>query len=215
MKKICLAVLAVAIAFSALSCSSTKAAEDSAGKSTKPAKAAKVSKEQQAINKSFNKVYNSYANALVLDGAEEYTVATGDTLTSIAKKSYGEDNGYYFPLILLASRDAVQDPELIQPGTKLLIPSFDANIKDKAVAKKLSPFFKDIAGVYEQKKSKKSEDIRPNLLSISEQLAADEPAAEAPAEATAETPAEATPAEGAAPAAEEAAPAPAEAAKAE
>lgn len=186
MKKICLAVLAAATVFGMVACKSTKGIEDENGGS---AKTAKISKEQAAINKSFDKVYSSYADVLVLDGAEAYTVQAGDTLTGIAKKSYGDDNGYYFPIIMLASRDAVKDPELIEPGTKLTIPSFDKNVKNADVAKKLSPYFKDIAEVYKQKKSAKSEDIRPNLLTIADKLASGETAAEAPAAAEEAAPA--------------------------
>ena len=171
MKKMYVAMVAVAMVFGMLSCSSTKALDDD------KTGGAKISKEQAAINESFGKVYDSYANILVLDGATAYEVKEGDTLTSIAKKSYGDDNGYYFPIIMLASRNVIKDPELIEPGMKLTIPSFDANIKNKEVAKKLSPYFKDIAGVYEQKHSAKSEDIRPNLLTIADTLAAEEPAA--------------------------------------
>ena len=107
---------------------------------------------QDAVNESFKKVYNTYSGIVNLDGAENYTVKQGDTLTSIAKAKYGEDNGYYFPLIMVASEN-VSDPELITPGAKLVIPNYNANINDKEQAAKLKPYFKDIAGVYKQKKT--------------------------------------------------------------
>ena len=124
MKKMYVAMVAVAMVFGMLSCSSTKALDDD------KTGGAKISKEQAAINESFGKVYDSYANILVLDGATAYEVKEGDTLTPIAKKSYGDDNVYYFPIIMLASRNVIKDPELIEPGMKLTIPSFDANIKN-------------------------------------------------------------------------------------
>lgn len=130
-----------------------------------------VAQMQEAINASFNKVYTTYADALVLDGAETYEVKSGDTLTAITKSHYGDDKGYYFPLIMLASRDVVKDPELIAPGMQLTIPNFDANINDKEVAKKLSPYFKDLAGVYKQKRTEAAPDIRKHLLEISDELA--------------------------------------------
>ena len=107
---------------------------------------------QEAVNESFKKVYTTYSGIVNLDGAENYTVATGDTLTSIAKAKYGASNGYYFPLIMVASEN-VSDPELITPGTKLVIPDYNANINDKEQAAKLKPYFKDIANVYKQKKT--------------------------------------------------------------
>ena len=159
MKKLILTILSVVATFGILSCSSTSNMDDAA-------------KKQAAINKSFEKVYSSYASALVLEGAETYEVQKGDTLTSITKKFYAgkDENGYYFPLIMLASHNVVSDPELITPGMKLTIPNFDANINDKAVAKKLSPYFKDLAGVYKEKATPAAEDIRPRLLQISDSL---------------------------------------------
>ena len=124
---------------------------------------------QDAVNESFKKVYNTYSGIVNLDGAENYTVKQGDTLTSIAKAKYGEDNGYYFPLIMVASEN-VSDPELITPGAKLVIPDYNANINDKEQAAKLKPYFKDIAGVYKQKKTPGAADIREQLLLISEDL---------------------------------------------
>ena len=124
---------------------------------------------QDAVNESFKKVYNTYSGIVNLDGAENYTVKQGDTLTSIAKAKYGEDNGYYFPLIMVASEN-VSDPELITPGTKLVIPNYNANINDKEQAAKLKPYFKDIADVYKQKKSHGAKDIREQLLLIAEDL---------------------------------------------
>ena len=175
MKKIACAILAVVAAIGMISCASTSTMDDSA-------------KKQAEINKSFDKVYTTYADALVMDGAEVYEVKKGDTLTSITKTFYAgkDENGYYFPLIMLASRNVVSDPELITPGMKLTIPNFDANINDRAVALKLKPYFKDLAEVYRQKATPAAEDIRPHLIEISEQLGkeqvsleAETPAAEA------------------------------------
>lgn len=122
------------------------------------------------MGKDFDKVYSNYADALNLDGAEKYTVQAGDTLSDITKKAYGEANGYYFPLIMLASNNVVKDPELIRPGMELTIPNLDANIGDSDRAKKLSPYFKDIANVYKSKKTNASATIRENLLEISDEL---------------------------------------------
>ncbi|MBP5603757.1 MAG: LysM peptidoglycan-binding domain-containing protein [Treponema sp.] len=129
----------------------------------------KTTKDQDAVNESFKKVYSNYSGIVNLDGAENYTVAEGDTLTSIAKAKYGPSNGYYFPLIMVASKN-VSDPELISPGATLVIPDYNANINDKAQAAKLKPYFKDIAGVYKLKDTPGAADIREQLLLISEDL---------------------------------------------
>ena len=168
MKKITLLFLSLIAAVSMIACTSTSTMDDGA-------------KKQAEFNKSLDKVYGTYANDLVLDGAEYYEVKSGDTLTAITKKFYvGKDeNGYYFPLIMLASRDVVKDPELIEPGMKLTIPNFDANINDKEVAKKLSPYFKELAEVYKQKDTQAAADILPHLIEISETLGKETAAPEA------------------------------------
>ncbi len=159
MKKLGLALLAFAMVLGIAACSSTSSATSD-------------EKKQEAINDSFRKVYESYANVLVLDGAETYTVKSGDKLTSIAKEFYGSDNGYFFPIIMLASNEVVQDPELITPGMELTIPNFDANINDTEVATKLKPYFKSIANIYKTtKKDAPGADVtREALLDISEKL---------------------------------------------
>jgi len=49
-----------------------------------------------------------------------YTVQTGDTLGSIAKKFYGDGNRW--PVIAEANRDILPDPDLLPVGVKLRIP---------------------------------------------------------------------------------------------
>ena len=150
MKNIIISIFAVVLAFGFVACKSTNQVQD--------------------LSDSFNKVYDNYLDALDLTGADTYTVKKGDTLTSITKSMYGEDNGYYFPLIMLASKDVVKDPEMIRPGMKLTVPSLERNINNVEKAKILSPYFKDIAGVYKQKKTKAAPDIRSHLTDISSEL---------------------------------------------
>ena len=45
--------------------------------------------EQEDVNLSFETVYNKYANRLILDGATDYEVVPGDTLTRISRTQYG------------------------------------------------------------------------------------------------------------------------------
>jgi nucleoid-associated protein YgaU len=52
--------------------------------------------------------------------AERYTVAKGDSLSKIAKKYYGDASQWR--RIFEANRDQIEDPDLIQPGWKLMIP---------------------------------------------------------------------------------------------
>jgi len=88
-------------------------------------------------DKDFQKIYNRYKNDLILDGAETYTVKSGDTLSAISRAQY--QNGFYFPVIMLASSEVVSDPDKIEPGMELTIPDLQKNLdhaKSKASIKK-------------------------------------------------------------------------------
>ena len=54
-------------------------------------------------------------------GGRTYTVKSGDTLSKIAKEHLGDANAY--PRIFEANRDQLSDPDKIQPGQVLKIPS--------------------------------------------------------------------------------------------
>jgi nucleoid-associated protein YgaU len=53
-------------------------------------------------------------------GVEFYVIETGDTLSSIAKRYYGDANAY--PQIFEANRQVIKDADLIFPGQKIRIP---------------------------------------------------------------------------------------------
>jgi hypothetical protein len=96
-------------------------------------------------------IYDDY-HEIVLDGATEYTVKSGDTLSGIAKSNYGEGiNGYYFPLIMFASKIIVSDPDKISPGQKLTIPDLQKNLDDKLARSHLKSMLLDIAFIYDDK----------------------------------------------------------------
>ena len=82
----------------------------------------------QDIEDAFNRVWNRYSNGIVMEGAQKYTVRSGDTLSRIANTQYG--SGFYYPLVMLASSDIVQDPDKIQPGMELTIPDLQRNLSD-------------------------------------------------------------------------------------
>jgi len=50
-----------------------------------------------------------------------YVVVSGDSLSKIAKREYGDANKW--PKIYDANRDIIKDPNLIHPGQKLKIPN--------------------------------------------------------------------------------------------
>jgi hypothetical protein len=106
---------------------------------------------QAAVNEAFEAVYSAYENDIVLDGASDYVVKSGDTLSAITLASYGSDNGFFFPLIMLASNDVVLDPDLIQPGMNLTIPNLQQNLNDPDARQRIKSFLLDIAVVYDRK----------------------------------------------------------------
>lgn len=52
--------------------------------------------------------------------ANTYTVQSGDTLSAISKRFYGDAHQYM--KIFDANKDQLKDPDKIQPGQKLVIP---------------------------------------------------------------------------------------------
>lgn len=60
------------------------------------------------------------AAALEPQNIEYYVIQSGDSLSKIAKKYYGNGNDY--PKIFEANREVIKDPDLIFPGQKIRIP---------------------------------------------------------------------------------------------
>jgi LysM repeat protein len=87
---------------------------------------------------------------LVLDGATNYTVVSGDTLSEIAARRYGGDNMFFFPLIRLANAAAVSDPDVIEVGTTLVIPDLQRNRNDAGARALMKQDMNSIAGQYER-----------------------------------------------------------------
>jgi len=66
---------------------------------------------------------------LVKSGTEggEYTIKKGDDLWDVADKFYHDK--YLWPTIYEANMDILKDPDLIKIGHKLIVPSFDGEVK--------------------------------------------------------------------------------------
>lgn len=71
----------------------------------------------------FSNVQSGAASTAPVDppAAQTYTVASGDSLSKIAKKLYGNANRWHD--IFNANRDQLDNPDLIKPGQVLKIPA--------------------------------------------------------------------------------------------
>jgi nucleoid-associated protein YgaU len=104
---------------------------------------------------------------LILEGARRHRVVWGDTLSSLSKRYYGTANGYYFPVIMLASGGVVSHPDVIIPGMILTIPDLQKNLADPQVRNKIKSYLKDTAATYERKRDTKT---RNRLIQLSDSL---------------------------------------------
>ena len=115
---------------------------------------------QGKVDDAFNQIYDAYRSSLDLSGAQEYTVQRGDTLSQITRDHYGQlanvgsagqSNGFYYPLLMLASHNLIVDPDLIEPGMRLLIPDLRRNLDNAASRRAIKDCLKDVAYIYNRK----------------------------------------------------------------
>ena len=122
---------------------------------------------QEKVNDALGQIYDSYRPKLDLSGAQDYTVESGDTLSQITRKFYGDladvgnsgpNNGFYFPVIMLASESHIVDPDLIQPGMKMKIPDLKKNLANPSSRKAIKDCLNDVAYVYNKKNNAATEE---------------------------------------------------------
>jgi hypothetical protein len=68
----------------------------------------------------------------------------------ISKSKYG--NGYYYPLIMMASNNVVKDQDHIEPGMRLTIPNLQANLGNPGAKESMKRYFLEIAGITARKR---------------------------------------------------------------
>jgi len=95
----------------------------------------------------FTAIYNKYERGLILDGAQKYTVKSGDSLVSIARAHYG--NGFYYPVIMLASNSVIKDPYKLRQGMELTVPNLETNLKDSGAVRSIKGVMLDCADIDE------------------------------------------------------------------
>jgi len=117
-------------------------------------------------DKDYVKLYDSNTG-LILDGAKEYTVVHGDTLSDIARKEMG--NGFYYPVIMLASRGVVVNPDKIMPGMNLTIPDIEKNKANDNARKSMKNCLLGFANI-EKNKDKPNQGLIDGFKSEAEKL---------------------------------------------
>jgi hypothetical protein len=168
MKRAVWSFAGLAVVLFVISCQSTG---QSTGQSTDSA-AAEVSQPPAASvpeEKVLAEIYERYESDIILTGAATYTVVWGDTLSRIARRYYGVgDNPYYFPLIIAASKGSVEivDPDSIEVGMELTIPSLQANLDNPAARSNLKNLLKDVADFYAKKKTSYSQGLYNGLIKL-------------------------------------------------
>ena len=90
-------------------------------------------------------LYERFYGDLILDGAGTYTVKSGDTLSQIGRSEY--QNGFYYPIILLASKDTVVDEDRIRPGMELIIPDLQKNLDNVRSRASIKNFLGEVAKI--------------------------------------------------------------------
>jgi nucleoid-associated protein YgaU len=119
-----LTVITIAIVILTVFCKSTHKEMDTQYKILYDANTAK-NKEWSSFRYTQYKNLYDVNTGLDLTGAGTYTVKQGDTLSDISRHAYNE--GFYYPIIMLASRGVVINPDKIQPGMVLTIPDLERN----------------------------------------------------------------------------------------
>jgi hypothetical protein len=83
-----------------------------------------VTEQYQYTEEKVKDLYD-VSTGLDFTGAHIYTVKKGDTLSNISRSVYND--GFFYPVIMLASRGTVINPDKIEPGMELTIPNLEIN----------------------------------------------------------------------------------------
>jgi len=104
---------------------------------------------------------------LDLTGAGAYTVKKGDTLSDISRHAYGD--GFYYPVIMLASQGVVINPDKIRPGMKLTIPDLEKNKANPNSRKSMKNCLNGFANI-EKSKAKPNQKLIDGFRKRAEEL---------------------------------------------
>ena len=131
---------------------------------------------QEKIDDALEQIYSNYRNRLDMTGAQDYTVAAGDSLSQITRHFYGSltnvgsagtGNGFYFPIVMMASDSHIVDPDLIEPGMALKIIDLRRNLDNPVSRQAIKDCLRDVAYIYNRKEDNATES---GLLRLSDSL---------------------------------------------
>jgi nucleoid-associated protein YgaU len=111
--------------------------------------AAACTSQPKSVEDALRNVYDRYYSDLILEGATTYTVVSGDMLSAISRNQY--DNGFYYPVIMLASKDVVVDPDKIEPGMELIVPDLQKNLDSPRARANIKRFLGEVAKIEEDR----------------------------------------------------------------
>jgi hypothetical protein len=164
LKKIILFIV-VLTGLLAVSCKSTPSVETEPESEVKPESNADIH------------FINAYEAVLpiIYDGAQNYTVKSGDALARIARNFYGRGNAFFFPLIMAASKEKrtvdIVDPDLIEPGMELVIPDLALNLANPEIKARIKTLLESVAKIYDNKPDTNwSLEVYNGLVSAAEKL---------------------------------------------
>lgn len=171
MKKLLFCISIIWLGFLVLSCASAPApAPEAEPQAVQEPEEKEIEFTQEHANAAFEEVYETHQSILILTGAQNYTVVKNDTPSKIATKFYGRGNGYFFPLIILASNDVILDPDLIEPGMILVVPDLELNLANEEARKGIRAFLLDIAVVYSRKTTRWAPSTQRELIKLADSL---------------------------------------------
>jgi phage tail protein X len=107
------------------------------------------------------------ASSLNLTASQVHSVVQGDTLSKIARRYYGEQGAYYFPLILFANRDQISDPDVLYPGMQLDIPELRIDLINEVARAELKNYTMELAYWYARKGNN---ELRDRLITFASGL---------------------------------------------
>ena len=165
MKKIILCLVLILSFFVLFACASappevepvpSPGSPSSSGSASSPAPA--PSTPTPSPQQPSNPASPSRTTDLILNGAETYIVVRGDTLSKISRNKYS--NGFYYPIIMMASSNVVKDQDKITPGMRLTIPNLQANLNDPIARASIKRYILEIASLTERKRPRDAAGLR-------------------------------------------------------